>query len=79
MASRKDMEISGHYVVSINAMPFYICTLNYKKLKGWTEPYFIVFLKLNDHMTRWFNFGLRQIHPNSRKFVCLFFYKTKSV
>ena len=43
MASRKDIDISGHYVVSINAMPFYICTFNSKKLKGRTESYFKLF------------------------------------
>ena len=45
MAIRKDIHISEHYVVSINAMPFYICTLNSKKLKGQTLLYFIYFLK----------------------------------
>ena len=58
MATRKGIHISGHYVASINAMPFHICTLNYKKLKGRTESYFIFFLKLDDHLTRCFNFGL---------------------
>ena len=43
MASRKGINISGHYVVSIKAMPFQRCTLNSKKLKGRTESYFILF------------------------------------
>ena len=43
MASRKGINISGYYVVSINAMPFHICALNSKKLKGRTESYFIYF------------------------------------
>ena len=43
MASRKGIHISGHYVVSINAMPFHIHTLNSKILKGRTESYFILF------------------------------------
>ena len=30
MATRKGIHISGYYIVSINAMPFYICTLNSK-------------------------------------------------
>ena len=31
MATRKGINISGYYIVSINAMPFYIlCTLNSK-------------------------------------------------
>ena len=68
MASRKGIPISGHYVVSINAMPFHIWTLNSKKLKGRTESYFILFLKLNDHQTRCFNFGLRRVHLNGYKF-----------
>ena len=51
MATRKGTNISGHYVVSINAM---ICLiiyvpLNSKKMKGRTESYFKLFLKLNDH------------------------------
>ena len=43
MASRTGINISGHYVVSINnAMPFQLlCTLNPKKLTGRTESYFI--------------------------------------
>ena len=43
MATRKGINISGHYVVSINAMPFHRCTLNSKKLKGRTDSYFILF------------------------------------
>ena len=44
MVSRTDTNISRHYVVSINAMPFHIiCTLNSEKLKGLTESYFILF------------------------------------
>ena len=58
MASRKSIHISGHYVVWINAMTFHIYTLCSKKIKGRTESYFILFLKLNDHQTRCFSFGL---------------------
>ena len=43
MVTRKSIDISGHYVVSINAMPFYICTLNTEKMKGWTESYLYCF------------------------------------
>ena len=68
MASRKGIHISGHYVISINAMPFHMCTLNSKKLKGRTESYFILFSKLNDHPIRCFNFGFRRTHPNG----CIF-------
>ena len=68
MASRKGININGHYVVSINATPFHIYTLNSNKLKGRVEPYFILCLKLNDHPTRCFNFGLRRIRPNACKF-----------
>ena len=67
MATRKGIHISGHYVVSINAMPFRLCTLNSKKLKGRTEPWLILFLKLNDHPIRCFNFGLGRIHLNGCK------------
>ena len=67
MASRTNINIYGHYFVSINAMLFHICTLNSKKLKGRTESY-LIFLNLNDYQTRFFNFGLRlRIHPNGCK------------
>ena len=68
MASKKGINISGHYVVPINAMSYHIYTLNSKKMKCRAESYFILFLKLNDHQTRCFNFGLRRIHPNGCKF-----------
>ena len=56
MATRKGINISRHCIVSINAIClFYICTyMYYKKLKGRTESYFSLFLKLNDHPTRCF-------------------------
>ena len=65
IGSRTGINISGHYVVSINAITFHICTLNSKNLKGRTESYFILFFKLNDHQTRCFNFGLRRVHSNN--------------
>ena len=69
MANRMGIHISGHYVVSTkNAMTFHICTLISEKLKGRTKSCFILFLKHNDHQTGYFNFGLRQIHPNGCKF-----------
>ena len=70
MASRTGIHISGHYVVSIIATSFYICTVNSRKLKGRIELYFILILKLSDHQTGCFNFGLvvRRIHPNGCKF-----------
>ena len=67
MASRKGIIISGQYVVSINAIPFHTYTSNFKKLKGRTESYFVLFLTLNDHQTRCFNFELRRIYPNGCK------------
>ena len=56
MASKKGIQISGHYVVSTKVLPFHVYTLSSKKLKDRTESYFIMFLKLNDHPTRCFNF-----------------------
>ena len=41
MASRKGIHISGHYVVSMNDMPFHSCSLNLKILKGRTKPSFM--------------------------------------
>ena len=42
MVTRKGINISGHYVVSTNAIHFHIlCTLNSKKLNSRTESYFI--------------------------------------
>ena len=69
MASKKSINIFGHYVVSINATSFHICTLNSKQMKGRTGSCFILFLKFNDHPTRCFNFGLCRIHPNGYKFA----------
>ena len=43
MASRKGIHISGHYVVSINSIPFYICTLDSKNLEGRIESYLYYF------------------------------------
>ena len=68
MASRTGIHIFGHYRLSINTIPFHICSLNSKKRKGRAESYFTLFLKLDDHETRYFNFGLRRIHPNGWKF-----------
>ena len=78
MVSRKGINISVHYVVSINAMPLHICTLISQKLKRRTELYFILFLKLNDHPTRCFHFGLRRVHPNEQPIMPIedrFFYR----
>ena len=73
MASRKSINVSGQYVVSINAMYFHVCIWNSKKLKDRTESCFILFLKLNDHPIRCCNFELRRIHPNDCKFELSFF------
>ena len=69
MASRMGISISGHCVVSINAMSIHICTLIFFR---WTVGlnrtlYLVLFLKLNDNQTQCFNFGLRRIPPNSCK------------
>ena len=78
MASRNGIHIfSGHYVVSINVTPFHVCTLNSKKLKGRTESYFTLFLKINNHQIRCFIFGLCRIHLTGYKFE-LFFFLNKS-
>ena len=54
MATRKGINISGHYIVSINATycTFDICTLYSKNLKGRTESCFMLVLKRNHHPTR---------------------------
>ena len=68
MATIQGINIPGHYVVLMNAMPFHTYTLNSKKLRDRTEPSFVLCLKLNDHHTRNFIFGLRRIHPNGCNF-----------
>ena len=62
MAPRKGINISGNCVVHRKLYVFfiYICTLYSKKMKSRTESYFTLFLKLNDHPTGYFNFGLQQ-------------------
>ena len=40
---QKEHKYFRHYVVSINSMTFYICTLNSKNLKGRTKSYYVVF------------------------------------
>ena len=72
MVSRKGINISRHYVISVNTMYFHICSLNSKIMKGRAESYFILFLKINDHPTRCFNFGLRRIYPNGCKLDLIF-------
>ena len=69
MATRKGINVSGNYAAPhiLNAF-VHIYTLYLKKMKGRTKSYFTFFLKLNDHPTRCFNFGLSRIHPNG----CMF-------
>ena len=43
MATRKDINISGHYFVSINAICLLIYLLRITKLKGRTDSYFMLF------------------------------------
>ena len=70
MATGNGINVSGNYAAphTLNALFMYLCTLYLKKLKGRTKSYFTFFLKLNDHPTRCFNFGLSRIHPNG----CMF-------
>ena len=42
MASKTGINISGHYIVSLTAMFFRICTLNSRTLKGQTRQNYIV-------------------------------------
>ena len=67
MATRKGKNISGHYVVHHKSNAFLYMYFVLKKMKGRTESYFILFLKLNGHPPRCFHFGLRRIHPNDCK------------
>ena len=75
MAIRKGIHISGNYAAPhIYYMPCScMCTLYLKNSKGRTKSYFTLFLKLNDHPTRSFNFGF----PNGSMFE-LNFLKFKS-
>ena len=70
MATRKGIHVSGNYAAPhiLNTLFIFICTLYFLKMKGRTKSYFTFFLKLNDHPTRCFNFGLSRIHPNSFTF-----------
>ena len=46
IAARKGINISGHYVVSLNAMPFYIlCKLNNKKIERSDRTVFYITFK----------------------------------
>ena len=64
MATKKGINISGNYAAPrIHYMPCSDLYLAFKKIKGRTKSYFTFFLKLNDHPTRCFNFGLSRIHP----------------
>ena len=74
MATRKGINISGHYAISINDICLFIYVLCIKKKKDRTESYFILLLKLNDNPIRYFNFGLRRIHLNGCQFIFLFFF-----
>ena len=65
MAARKGINIFRNYVAPNKLYDFFIYVI---KLKGRAKPYFILFLKLNDHPTRYFNFGLSRINLND----CMF-------
>ena len=80
MASRKGINIYGHYVRCIDKcyISFYIiCTLYSKKLKGRAESYFILFLELNDHPAWCFYFGYVEFIPMAVS-SNFFFFKIKS-
>ena len=66
MATRKGINISGNYAAPhiLHALFIYVLCIYLKKMKDQTKSYFTFFLKLNDHPTRCFNFGLSRIHPN---------------
>ena len=69
MATRKGIYVSGNYAAPhiLNSLFIYVlCILN--KMEGRTKSYFTFFLKLNDHPTRCFSFGMSRIHPND----CMF-------
>ena len=44
MVAIKGLNISGHYILPINTVPFHICILNSKKSRGRTKSYFVLFL-----------------------------------
>ena len=58
----------GSTLYTLNCMPISYIYFVLKKMKFRTESYFILFLKINHHPTRCYNFGLRRIHPNGCKF-----------
>ena len=68
MARRTGINISGHYVVSTNAMPFHIYTLNSKKNERSDRIVFHIVLKTKRLSDTGFTFGSRRIHPNGCKF-----------
>ena len=71
MATRKGINISEIYAAPhiLHALLIIeLYTLYLKKFKGRTKSYFILYLKINDHPTRRFNFGLSRIHLNG----CMF-------
>ena len=79
MPTRKDINISGNYAAPIYYMPCSYMHFVFQKLKGRTKSYFTFFLKLNDHPTRCFNFGLSRIDPNGCMFeFFVFFNKSKT-
>ena len=64
MVTRKGINIFGQYVVSIKAICHFIYVFK-KKMKCRTESCFILFLKLNGHPTRCFNFGYVDFIPTA--------------
>ena len=68
MATRKGIHISGNHAAPHILYALFIYDFYFKNLKGRTKSYFTFFLKLDDHPTRCFNFGLSRTHPNG----CMF-------
>ena len=77
MPTRKGINISGNYTAPHILHVLFIhgaCPLYFKNLKGRTKSYFTIFLKLNDHPARCFNFRLlSRIHPNDCIIKLIFF------
>ena len=74
MATRKSINISGNYTATHILHTLFMYVLYIKKnMKSRTKSYSTLFLKLNDHPIRCFNFGLSRTHPNGCMFEVIFF------
>ena len=70
MATRKGINISGNYAAphKLYHMPFSYMYFVLFLVERSDKVVFYILLKLDDHPTRCFNFGLGRIHPNG----CMF-------